>query len=189
MTETIVDRIFGDYGSVVAALAENGDLSLLNSVEENYRKSLLLTAASYFEQRVVEHVVEYARERGGKDELIPRFIENKAAKRQFHTWFAWDSNNANAFFGLFGEDFRNYVTGYIKGVDGFDACISAFLEIGRERNRLVHQNYGAFALEKTAEELYVLYKSANDFVERIPQVLREGSEIIVADGANGGKEG
>ncbi len=43
--------------------------------------------------------------------------------------------------------------------------IKAFLEIGNERNRLVHQNFGTFALEKNANEIYNLYVTARPFVE------------------------
>ena len=38
----------------------------------------------------------------------------------------------------------------VKAEAQLDESIRAFLEIGRERNRLVHQNYGMFTLEKTA---------------------------------------
>ena len=38
-----------------------------------------------------------------------------------------------------------------KAVERQSSAIEAFLEIGRERNRLVHQNFGTFTLEKTFE--------------------------------------
>jgi hypothetical protein len=51
--------------------------------------------------------------------------------------------------------------------------IQAFLEIGRERNRLVHQNFGTFTLEKTTDEIYQLYESAIYFVEVLPKKLEQ----------------
>lgn len=51
--------------------------------------------------------------------------------------------------------------------------VQAFLEIGRERNRIVHQDYGAISLEKTAEEIYALYQKAEQFVEQLPRLLSE----------------
>ena len=30
--------------------------------------------------------------------MIPSLVKNKAVSRQYHTWFDWNSNNANAFF-------------------------------------------------------------------------------------------
>lgn len=52
------------------------------------------------------------------------------------------------------------------------ANIGAFMEIGRDRNRLVHQDYGSFTLEKTAEEIYSAYLQAHQFVEMVPDCLR-----------------
>ena len=37
---------------------------------------------------------------------------------------------------------------------------------------LVHQNFSAFALEKTAEEVYETYRLAVEFVDWFPQELR-----------------
>jgi hypothetical protein len=49
--------------------------------------------------------------------------------------------------------------------------IEAFLEVGRERNRLVHQDFGSFTLEKTADEIYTLYSTAMKFVEWFPTAI------------------
>ena len=51
--------------------------------------------------------------------------------------------------------------------------IKAFLEVGRERNRLVHQNFASFVLEKTAAEIFELYEHALYFVDLIPTRLRQ----------------
>ena len=61
--------------------------------------------------------------------------------------------------------------------------ISAFLEIGRERNRLVHQDYGSFFLEKSAEEIFGLYVSAMVFVDFVPKALRDFSAKLQAKSA------
>ena len=47
------------------------------------------------------------------------------------------------------------------------------MEIGRERNRLVHQDFGNYSLEKTSDEIYKLYSDALFFVEALPQKLRQ----------------
>jgi uncharacterized protein with ParB-like and HNH nuclease domain len=44
----------------------------------------------------------------------------------------------------------------------------AFLELGNERNRLVHENYATFPMEKTLEEVYALYKKSCLFVDALP---------------------
>ena len=52
------------------------------------------------------------------------------------------------------------------------SSISAFIEIGRERNRLIHQDFASFSLEKTSDEIYVLYRTALRFVEWFPDAIR-----------------
>jgi len=56
-----------------------------------------------------------------------------------------------------------------------EMAIKAFLELGNERNRLTHQDFGSFLLEKTADEIYILYQQAMKFVDMLPSVLRECS--------------
>ena len=59
------------------------------------------------------------------------------------------------------------------GSDELKQSIKAFLEIGNVRNQLVHQNFASFSLEKTAAEIYALYKCALYFVDLIPTRLRQ----------------
>ena len=51
-------------------------------------------------------------------------------------------------------------------------AVSSFVEIGRDRNRLIHQDYGSFLLEKTADEIYDAYTRALIFVDGMPTFLR-----------------
>ena len=54
------------------------------------------------------------------------------------------------------------------------------MEIGRDRNRMVHDDFGSFSLEKTSEEIYETYRIGSRFVDWVsastPRVLldREG---------------
>jgi hypothetical protein len=54
--------------------------------------------------------------------------------------------------------------------------IYAFMELGRDRNRLVHGNFGSFSLEKTSEDIYGAYCSAKRFVKWLPDALWSFSE-------------
>ena len=51
--------------------------------------------------------------------------------------------------------------------------ISSFLELGRIRNQLVHQNFAIFPLDKTVNEIYQLYNNALVFIEVFPVKLQE----------------
>jgi len=99
----------------------------------------------------------------------------KAIRRQYHTYFSWDAKNANQFFGLFGKEFKEFMNSEIKKDDKLDDSIKAFLEIGRERNRLTHEDIATFNLEKDTKALYNLYQTALYFVETLPKKLKQFS--------------
>lgn len=173
MRGTVVEKMNAEFLELIQFLDNNGEISLRNTVEDNFRKSLLLCVASYFEKRLSDDITDFIHEVTGKNAAAVEFVKNKAIRFQYYTWFAWDARNANKFFSLFGEDFRKYMQSRIKEDQRLDDSVRAFLEIGEERNRLVHQDFGSFSLEKTTSEIYQLYETAEIFVEIIPSVLRE----------------
>lgn len=172
MKQTIVERLHDQFGEIVNQIDES-EITLRLTAEENFRKSLLLAAASYFETRITNSLVELVRNSAQSNTLVEEFVRNKAISRQYHTLFQWDSGNANTFFGLFGSGFKEFMKTRIENQDGIADSIKAFLEVGGERNRLVHQNYGTFALEKDAEEIFDLYITARPFVEGIYDLMIE----------------
>ena len=176
---TIVDKLYGEYSAIVTMMDQYNAVSFRNTLNENFRKTLLLCAASHFEFRITSDVVAFCAEVAGNNSMIPTLVKNKAVSRQYHTWFEWKANNANAFFNMFGDDFRSHMVELIKQDQNMAKSISDFLEIGRERNRLVHQDYGSFFLEKTAEEIFGLYVSAMVFVDFVPMAMRDFSTKLL----------
>src|SRR5262249_17057099 len=130
-------------------------------------KALLMAAASYFEKRLKEHLTELVSKYANRVDLIAEFMRNKAIERQYHTYFQWERQNANAFFGLFGESFKIHMQAVVDAEPEYREAIRAFLELGNERNRLVHQAFGTVQLEKTSEEIFDLYKKGMTFVESL----------------------
>jgi len=172
-TETIVDRYYADFAALVTHLDAVGEVSLRSVVEANFRKVLLLAAASYFEWLITQNILDFVGQFSNNNGAIVELVKNQAVSRQFHSLFAWDANNANKFYACFGEDFKVFMKAGIDADKELESCVRAFMEIGRERNRLVHTDFGSFSLEKTAEEIYQLYKNAFRFVELIPVKLHE----------------
>ncbi len=168
---TVVDRLHESFAYLLAVLDDAGELSLRTVADENFRKSLLLAATSYFERRMTETVLAFVEEATNRNALIVVFVRNKAVSRQYHTWFQWKESNANNFFGL--QDFLDFMKRRVGADDGLADSVRAFMELGRERNRVVHQDYGTVVLEKTTEEIYALYCRAINFVELVPVALRE----------------
>lgn len=142
---------------------DNSELSLSVAVDANFRKAILLASASYFEKRVCELITDYARSHVSDERLIC-FINNKALSRQYHTFFNWDAKNCNNFLGLFGDDFKREFASKISANPLLEVAIKNFIEIGGERNRMVHQDFGQYSLEKTSEEIINLHVAAKSFI-------------------------
>ncbi|WP_445637404.1 RiboL-PSP-HEPN domain-containing protein [Nostoc sp. DSM 114161] len=167
--QSIVDRIYQDNLDILKFLEEKKELSFMGQFNTVFTKTLLLSAASYFEHeicRIVQTFIEYKTE---NDECIVSIVKQKAIERQYHTYFDWKGRNANSFFSLFGKTFKDERAKEVKEDPDLDSAIIAFLQLGYERNKLVHQNFADCTLEKTAEEVYKLYQQATlfiDFLER-----------------------
>lgn len=155
-------------------LEREAEPSLRITADDTFRKVLLLCAASHFERVVTESIVGFVSQASGSNPRVVEFVRLKGLKRQYHTLFAWKANNANQFFGLFGEDFKLAMEERLKADYELATAIRAFVELGDERNRLIHQDLGQYVLEKTSEEIFTLYKTATRFVEALPDLLKTG---------------
>lgn len=173
MQGTAVDRLYSEFQDLISYLDKGSEISLRSIADENFKKALLLAAASYFEHRITDNLLVFVSEASNKSPRVVEFVKKKAISRQYHTFFDWDSGNANQFFGLFGENFKTFMKKEVEQSKELGEAVKAFLEIGRERNRLVHQDFGTFVLEKTAEEIYNLYRAALHFVETMPGKLSQ----------------
>lgn len=172
-TSTIVDALHQEIKDLLGFLDAAREVSLRNTVDGNFRKALLLAAASNFEKCLTEGVVAFVQELTSQDHVVAWLVKQRVVVRQYHTWFDWSRPNANRFFSMFGASFSRHVQRIIDGDDGLALSVKAFMEIGRERNRMVHDDFGSFSLEKTSEEIYEAYRIGSRFVDWVPEALRE----------------
>lgn len=168
----VVDTIYGEFQDTVAFLREAGQISLQVMLEANLRKTLLLSAASYFEVQLTREIKNFADEITSGNDLIKTLIEQKAISRQYHTWFDWDKPNANKFFALFGPTFKDHMITVQARDPQVAESIKDFLSIGNDRNLLVHSDYASYYIDRTPDEIYALYQSANRFVTTVGEQLR-----------------
>jgi hypothetical protein len=172
MASSDVERIHKEFTELISFLAEKGEPSLQTAADDSFRKILILSGASYFEHELSQVVVDFVAESTGSDPLIAAIVYQRAVSRQYHSWFDWDAKNANKFFRMFGDAFVSHMADAIRNSVLLDQSIKSFLELGRYRNQLAHQNFAAFAMEKTAEESFTLYRDALLFVESVRTELR-----------------
>lgn len=63
MSETPVDRMYAGFKDLVILVDSGREPSLVTFLNDNFRRSLLLCAASYFETRIKQYVLEFVEEK------------------------------------------------------------------------------------------------------------------------------
>lgn len=165
MPETIIDSLYNEFVEVRKFLDDSNEISLRSTVDSTFKKTLALSAASFFEDELRKILLKYFEEQSNKNFLVTNFIRNKAIARQYHTFFDWKGKNANSFFALFGDEFKASASKDVKENENIEKSIKDFLDIGKTRNELAHLNFANIELDKTAEEVYAQFRQALMFLD------------------------
>jgi hypothetical protein len=120
MADTAIDAQYNEFRRMIGHFEATGEVSLQTSASAYLRKVLLLSAASYFEHKVTETMLDFVAERVNSDVAIISLVKSKVISRQYHSYFAWDRKNANAFFSMFGPDFSAHMESIVKSDDRLD---------------------------------------------------------------------
>ena len=176
--ETFIDSLYEEQKKLIAFLQQQGQPSYSQSVEAFLSKTLLLSCASYFESRITDSISDYAKSVSNSDEALVSLVRIKAIERQYHSYFEWreGKRSATPFFAMFGSTIKDSAKKELKA-DDLSEAVAAFLELGDLRNLLVHENFAAYLLEKTSDEIYGLYGRALRFVRYIEVKLNPVSLV------------
>ena len=166
-----IERQYQDSQELYNYLLGKGEISFATYIDNVYKKVLVLSAASYFESKISELISKYAAKASGSDKRIVKLIESKVIERQYHTLFDWKANNTNTFWKLFGEETKESVRQKINGDEKLKTAEQCFIDLGRQRNLLVHENFAEFDVNITLEEIYKKYRQACNFISLIETVL------------------
>jgi hypothetical protein len=166
-----ISALFKDYGENYAFLIERKQISIANDYKSQYSKVMLLSTASYFENRVIQIMLEILNPKSCS--ITHGFMETKALKRQYHTLFNWDQSNANQFFSLFGSDFKDFMKIKLTIDTDLNNSIRDFMDLGSTRNKLVHGNYATFQLTLTADDIFAKFENATKFVDSLIPLSQE----------------
>lgn len=167
----LIQSYYDQHNSLIEILEKQGEISLISIANDTFRRTLVLSIASYFEHEVCELLRKMTAARSTQDEIVCSFVNAKGIQRQYHTYFQWGGNNANQFFSLFGRVVRDKALKDIQENPDLLGSVRAFLELGALRNQLVHQKFLNFTVEKTPEEIIVLYRKATHFVVYLHSLL------------------
>lgn len=172
-TVSIIDKLYADHKAVLEFLEKHNEVSLKNIADDRFKKLLLLAAASYFEFLIQDLILQFVSRQTNANTVVISIVKAKAVDRQYHTYFDWSSRNANQFFALFGSEFSEAAKEKVANDSELEESVRAFLEIGKTRNALTHQNIGNYFLDKTAEEIHGLYTKAARFIVFLSSQLQD----------------
>lgn len=163
-----ITELIKDYYDIHNYLMGNGQISFANDIDSYYKKILVFSCASLFENLICNSIYEKAK----KSSPIPiaEFIRNKAVERQYHTYFNWKDPKVSSiygFLGLWGEDFKTAFLSIIKSDEALAEGIKAFLIIGNERNLMAHENFIEYNPSRTFKEVETLYGQADYFLNTL----------------------
>ena len=172
-----IEELYRYSKELVAFLDKHEGFDLRFFVEGYFAKTLVVAAASMFEEHMKKAVLELAEQCLATNHPLVTFIKKKAVERQYHGWFEWGNKNANSFFNLFGEHFKEYAKQTMKDDERLRSSMQRFLELGHYRNRLVHEDFVTFSMNNSLDEVYQLYEDASKFVEWFQQAARNGLQV------------
>lgn len=167
-----IEKIYSEYIALITFLNKKEEPSFELLVRNNFTKIFIIAIASFFEKEITDLILDYTKKTSNKNKLLINFIKNKAISRQYHSLFQWSENNANSFFGLFGDDFKTFMQKKTTN-DAQQENTKAFLELGSLRNRLVHNDYASFIIDKTLEEIFQSFESAQEFLNWLKETFQD----------------
>lgn len=176
MSGELVERLMTDHVELMNFLRKGNEISFLATMESSLPKVLLLASASDLEESIQRLIVDYFHVATRSSDFAVNFVRNKAVERQYHSYFDWRNRSANMFFALFGDRFKSKAKRALANDEKLANAVKSFCEIGDLRNQLVHENYAAFTVEKTASEVFDLYRRALYFLDRLPELLEDNAE-------------
>lgn len=168
--ENIIDILIKRHEEVRHFFSQQGEVTLADDSDAEFRKVLILSITSFFEHEITSAISELAE--NSSSPRIFELVKAKAISRQYHTYFDWkDGKNINSFTKLFGESFKQEIEKELKQRELTEG-MKLFLILGQERNILVHKNFAAASISWTVDEIVEKYEKALEFVIFLLERLR-----------------
>lgn len=176
--DTRIQQLIKNHREIYNYLLNLGEVSFANDIDLYYKKILVFSCASLFENLICNEIYDVAKNKSPMP--IAEFIRNKAIERQYHTYFNWKeckTSSINGFLGLWGDDFKTTFANKIKSDIKLNKGVIAFIKIGNERNLMAHENFIEYSPAMTFAEVESLYGEAEYFVDKLLQELRNINNV------------
>lgn len=171
MSVASIEAFYQGHVEIIDFLLKNGQPSFASDANDNFRRSLILAVASFFESEICAIVRALPAHHADGNAFLTALIDQKAVTRQYHSYFDWEKTNANKFFSMFGPEYRIACQKKVESDADFQAAVRAFLSLGVARNRVAHQNYVDFTVDKTPADIIEEFRRALTFVEYVRSSL------------------
>ena len=174
-----LDRLFTLYHSVLPVIGEISGQG--QTLKEIFLKIVTVSVASYFEAEAKQTIRVLSESLAGKQgRLLVNFIEKGILERGYHNLFVWDNKkgslNANRFYAFFNDEssqFAIYMKGKEKEDKSFAEAARCFVELGKARNDLVHNDLASLSFSLSMEEVEAKYHTAQKFLPDFLQYALE----------------
>lgn len=167
-----IATMYNDYiqdMNVLERLMNTELVSFISSYREIYRKIFVIACANSFERHFCRKLPELV----SLNPFLRNFIKNQALERKYHTLFRWDSNNANGFYGLFGDDFSKQMQGLLKENSQAKQGEKSFLLIGHYRNLTTHKGFDSSEFQEDIASIKNKFDEAIVFYEILLNKIKE----------------
>lgn len=179
ISATVVDSLYRSYQDLQSYLEAVGETSHAQFLREAFRRNLVVSGASLFEQFIKDAIDTFSDHRSKGDVAVITLVQMGVTSRNYHQMFDWNLRNTNRFFGYFGST-SGSLGASMKQECGqkkeLQDAAKAFMELGQLRNELVHRNFALMPFEETVEESYARFQKAKTFVEYVLRRLAKSQE-------------
>lgn len=172
-SDDAVDLVFTEYTELIEAVGTKSP-STLTALNRVYPKHILIAAASSLEEQVKVQILPDLFERYGNS-AIREFIATNVLKRGYHSLFDWNANTASKLFSAFGSEAKDRSKEYSRMNSTFSEGQQAFMQLGRLRNELVHNDYASRSVSVTPDDVHDMYLKAREFINLIEEVAFSAS--------------
>ena len=162
---------FKQQADDIKAAIDVSQPSLRVFAEDILRRSLVVAAASQFEHELCAAIKRLFEAEVRAPECLA-LVESKAIKRQFYSYFDFNSANTNKLFACFGPAAKERAVERLKADADASSAQEAFLKICSLRNNMVHENFVAFPVELSTDEIYAAFQLGARFIPFFERVVR-----------------
>ncbi|WP_023270162.1 HEPN domain-containing protein [Acinetobacter gyllenbergii] len=141
--------------------SESDLISFYTNYNNIFPKLFAVAAANFFEKYICDLIILTFCD---QKSLFSEFISNQALERKYHSMFNWKESNANQFYGLFGETFKEHMKSLLKHNTLMKDNEKEFMFLGKVRNEIVHKGISTYNLNKTASEINTTFEKSILFI-------------------------